>query len=325
MYYDNIRTMCSFYSVTCCNTMPLVSIILPTYNRAHTLARAIDSVLNQSLFSWELIVVDDGSTDTTTRLLSEYSDSRIKVVVHPSNRGVTAALNTGLDNITGLWFAFLGSDDEYTPDAFQTMIEIAQKDPDIDAVTCNSREFSSGAMTGKGPQCDQYLDMKSFLRCSGEHAGITRTELIKDLRFDERLRGGEGLVWAKINANVRRRYYVNRALRVYHTELTDRICAKQKFNLERKIYSLLVSSLDGTYLDIVKKYHPRKYTVLLLKYVVALSLSEPSELSRAARNAIEARLSFLLRVLLFILRLLPFRIRRATFAFVLRTKHFIFR
>lgn len=90
---------------------PEVSIILPTYNRADTLMRAIGSVLNQTFGDWELIVVDDGSTDATPQL--DFTiDPRIRLI-RQKNQGVAAARNTGLASAKGHFIAFLDSDDEW--------------------------------------------------------------------------------------------------------------------------------------------------------------------------------------------------------------------
>ena len=83
-----------------------VSIITATYNRAAVLARAIDSVVRQDYSFWELLIVDDGSTDETQELLRGYKDERITVLTHSENRGVSAAKNTGLDHMSGEWFTF---------------------------------------------------------------------------------------------------------------------------------------------------------------------------------------------------------------------------
>jgi glycosyltransferase involved in cell wall biosynthesis len=92
--------------------MPKVSIILPTFNRADTIMRAIRSVQAQSFQDWELIVVDDGSTDNTMALLAGI-DARI-TLIRQENRGFTEARNTGIRAGSGDYFTFLDSDDEYT-------------------------------------------------------------------------------------------------------------------------------------------------------------------------------------------------------------------
>src|SRR5438034_4668818 len=91
--------------------LPLVSIIIPTYNRARTIERAIDSALKQSYPNIEIIVIDDGSTDDTGDVLKKY-DRRIRIYMHETKKGVTSAKNSGLDQIRGKWFTILDSDDE---------------------------------------------------------------------------------------------------------------------------------------------------------------------------------------------------------------------
>lgn len=93
--------------------MPLVSIILPTFNRAATLKRAIASVLNQDYTNIELIVIDDGSTDNTRDILAEVNDKRVHIFFHDRNLGLGAARNTGLNMASGELVAFQDSDDEW--------------------------------------------------------------------------------------------------------------------------------------------------------------------------------------------------------------------
>jgi glycosyltransferase involved in cell wall biosynthesis len=93
---------------------PLISVIIPTYNRREEVARAISSVLAQDMPSFELIVVDDGSTDGTADGLETISDARLRVIVQP-NAGVCAARNTGVAASSGRFVTWLDSDDEARP------------------------------------------------------------------------------------------------------------------------------------------------------------------------------------------------------------------
>jgi glycosyltransferase involved in cell wall biosynthesis len=93
--------------------MPKVSIILPTFNRADTIMRAVKSVLAQTFQDWELVIVDDGSQDDTAALLNGL-DRRI-TVIRQENRGMTEARNTALRAAKGAYYAFLDSDDEFLP------------------------------------------------------------------------------------------------------------------------------------------------------------------------------------------------------------------
>lgn len=96
------------------DTTPLVSIILPTYNRADTLSRAIDSVVAQWFDDWELIVIDDGSQDETVALVEQRRDPRIRLVSQ-ENAGVYVARNRGLAEARGRLITFLDSDDAWRP------------------------------------------------------------------------------------------------------------------------------------------------------------------------------------------------------------------
>ena len=95
---------------------PKVSVIIPTYNRAHLLRRAVLSVQAQTLPDWELIVVDDCSTEDIAGALAEFDDRRIRLIRHPVNRGAPAARNTGIASASAPWIAFLDSDDEWLPE-----------------------------------------------------------------------------------------------------------------------------------------------------------------------------------------------------------------
>jgi len=104
---------------------PTVSVIIPTYNRAHLVGRAIRSVLSQTCQDFEIIVVDDGSTDDTEKVVSSFNDSRIRYFRHQtSSGGPTAARNTGIRVSRGKYVAFLDSDDEYLPQKLESQLEV---------------------------------------------------------------------------------------------------------------------------------------------------------------------------------------------------------
>lgn len=93
--------------------MATVSVVVPTYNRADVLPRAIESVLQQTYEDFELIIVDDGSTDTTKEVVQSYDDERIRYVPLKTNNGANAARNTGIRQANGRYISFLDSDDEF--------------------------------------------------------------------------------------------------------------------------------------------------------------------------------------------------------------------
>jgi glycosyltransferase involved in cell wall biosynthesis len=110
--------------------MPEVSIIIPTYNREDILPRAIDSVLDQTFSDFELIIVDDGSSDGTEGVIKSYSDDRLKYIRHRTNRGQNQARNTGIKSATGKYISYLDSDDEFLPAYLEEVVTVLNDSDD---------------------------------------------------------------------------------------------------------------------------------------------------------------------------------------------------
>ena len=110
---------------------PPVSVIIPTFNRAHVLSRAIDSVLGQSFEDFELLVVDDGSADGTAELMERYGrwHPRVRYLVQSANAGVSAARNRGMNEACGRLIAFLDSDDEWLPEKLAAQVSFFDEAP----------------------------------------------------------------------------------------------------------------------------------------------------------------------------------------------------
>ena len=106
-----------------------ISVVIPTYNRSHTLARALDSVIAQSVQPLEIIVIDDGSTDDTGTLVkSQYPDVKL---YRQSNHGVSHARNRGIELANGEWIAFLDSDDAWYPGKLEAQLRELERNPSI--------------------------------------------------------------------------------------------------------------------------------------------------------------------------------------------------
>jgi glycosyltransferase involved in cell wall biosynthesis len=124
----------------------LISVIIPTYNRAQVLSRAVESVLGQSYNNLELIVVDDGSSDNTAEAIKEIEDKRIKYIKSSENKGVAAARNAGIKESHGDYIAFLDSDDQWLPDKLKLSLEVFKNNSDLNIglVYINGWDFNNG-------------------------------------------------------------------------------------------------------------------------------------------------------------------------------------
>lgn len=122
---------------------PLVSVVIPTFNRGPLLDEAIRSVLAQTFGDFELIVVDDGSTDDTAQRVQAYADPRVRYV-HQRNAGLAAARNAGIRTATGAYVAFLDDDDTWHADKLRRQVEVLAARPEIAAVHTGFRWVDTG-------------------------------------------------------------------------------------------------------------------------------------------------------------------------------------
>lgn len=186
--------------MNCSDGLPSFSVIIPAYNSAGTLARAVDSVLAQNRFVAEIIVVDDASTDQTPEVMSGYS-GRVRYLRRESNHGVASARNFGAAQATGDWLAFLDADDYYFPDRLAWHAEWIREDPKLDFLT-GDYEYRDSGDAQIGTSMSQHPAGRRLLEKSGgalrvvmqpgdfeefiaEHFGDTHTLSIPRAVFNE--------------------------------------------------------------------------------------------------------------------------------------------
>ena len=175
-------------------TAPAVSIILPTFNRAGFLPQAFKAICDQTFTDWELIVVDDGSTDDTRSYVADFAKGCERPVryQYQENQGAYGARNTGLDLARGNYFAFYDSDDLWLPHHLADSVDVLEKRPDIGLVHANIERINvDGSKTlsvkrywsaGMDPFATVYL-RREHVSCS---TVVARRELIDRVgRFDE--------------------------------------------------------------------------------------------------------------------------------------------
>lgn len=148
----------------------LVSIVLPAFNAAAVIGEAIDSVLAQTYPHWELLIIDDGSTDDTMAVVHSYEDRRI-LLLRQTNQGVSIARNRGLDVASGEFITFLDADDALPPRSLESRVHLLQRELSVDVV--------DGIFIVCGPQ----LSMQWKRRLPGPHGPL----LPRLLRLDEQV------------------------------------------------------------------------------------------------------------------------------------------
>lgn len=139
--------------------MSLVSVIIPTFNRANLILRALDSVLSQSFRDFDIRIIDDGGSDDTESLVhqraAEFSDVEIHYK-HTPNRGVAAARNFGIGISSGRWIALLDSDDEWLPDKLEKQLAFLRKNPEISLIHSGEMWIRNGVRVNAPKSYQKY-------------------------------------------------------------------------------------------------------------------------------------------------------------------------
>jgi glycosyltransferase involved in cell wall biosynthesis len=125
---------------------PLVSIIIPTYNRAHLIGETIQSVISQTYTNWELLVIDDGSEDETEAVVSGFKDHRISYFRLNHTGYLGRVKNYGIRKSSGEYIAFLDSDDLWRPDKLEWQLKLLSQHPDARFIISNGEQFGPGAI-----------------------------------------------------------------------------------------------------------------------------------------------------------------------------------
>lgn len=189
--------------------MPKVTVLIPVYNRARYLADAMDSVLAQSFQDFELLLVDDGSTDGSQAIVNGYTDARVRLLQNPDNVGIAATRNRGIEAASGDYLAFLDSDDRALPERLAHQVAYLDGHPDVAAVGSWIRWIDdNGATRGKtkrkAADPDQIAAERLFRSCLENSTAMARTDILRAYphREDYRL-GSDYDLWARIAADYR--------------------------------------------------------------------------------------------------------------------------
>jgi glycosyltransferase involved in cell wall biosynthesis len=186
---------------------PLVSVVIPTYNRPHLVGRAVRSVLSQTLDVIEVIVVVDGPDEATLQVLRQINDSRLIIKVLPANVGIGGVLNAGVNEARCQWVAFLADDDEWFPQKLELQLQTARQShylyPIISCRLIARSEVGDLVWPRRFPSPNESLDEYLFCR-NGLFSGegfiqpctiFTTKELLQRLPFRDDLQRHEDIDW----------------------------------------------------------------------------------------------------------------------------------
>lgn len=181
---------------------PLVSVIMPVYNAARFLEAAISSVLSQTMEDWELLAIDDGSSDNSCQIAEAFAqkDPRIRFLPNPRNMGVSATRNRGIEAARGTYIAFLDSDDVWHPEKLQVQLETMEKTGAGICYTSYAIVDEDGKKSRENYLVPAQVDFDGLLKenVMGCSTVMLRAELLEQERFGETYYHEDYVLWLNL-------------------------------------------------------------------------------------------------------------------------------
>ena len=204
------------------------SIVIPAYNREKFIERAISSCLVQRHPAFQVIVVDDGSTDRTPAIVSRINDSRLRLFVLPVNQGVSAARNFGISRARGEWIVALDSDDELTPDGLELIdTEVRRVSDDVQSIRFMCR-LDDGSLSPFPALQPDVWDFEGYLRWAEKASVHGRQETLTCVRRRtyETVKYSEGALETRYHMDFAARFLTATSPavpRLYHSDASDQV------------------------------------------------------------------------------------------------------
>ena len=258
------------------NRQPIVSVIVPAYNAAKTINRVIDNLLGQKNDSLEIVVVNDGSTDDTAKVLDKYRDDKRVVVISQENAGASAARNTGIQNAHGKYLMFADADDDFAPNFIATMVN-AMTSERAGIVICGHGGDGvrsllpdvAGLIKKNLPKhvCASILK-NGLLYPTWNKIYLARIVKEKNIFFDETIGYGEDLIF---NLNYLKYidsiFYIKEPLYIYIYR-PGGLSAKTKSNLHYR-YEMLAALRDYLGNNLKKPDVALKYQLIRMRWIIS--------------------------------------------------------
>jgi len=261
-----------------------ISVVIPLYNKEQTIVNTLKSVFKQKYENFEVIIVDDGSTDNSISLIYEhFNDSRIRII-QQNNAGVSAARNKGVQESKGKWIAFLDADDEWMPLYLQSLVNALNKYPDAEMIGCPSlhKDFKTGKLS-----CNSIIDKYykktakiNYFINPDKMTHIGATILKKDVffqigGFNTSLRINEDLLLLALIALRHHYIYIGEPLHVYVCNVPGQATSiknKRNNDIKNRLYvintiyhSYITGGYENHLVPIAMKYRFLHIMMLFLK------------------------------------------------------------
>ena len=249
---------------------PLVSVITPTYNTEAFISETIDSVRAQSYTNWELVIVDDGSSDRTVAILKEYAavDDRIKIHVLETNSGAAVARNTAIKNASGSYIAFLDADDLWKPEKLTKQIAFMQENNITVSFTSYELMDEQGTSLGKMIKALPKVDFSKMLKSNyvGNLTGVYHAGELGKVYMPNIRKRQDWALWLTLIKKVGHAYSLEEPLARYRVR--ENSISSNKLNLLKYNYTIYRKAL---------KFGAFKSSLYLIRFLIEHFFIKPQQ------------------------------------------------
>jgi glycosyltransferase involved in cell wall biosynthesis len=248
---------------------PFITVVIPLYNKQNYVGKTLESVLNQSFTNFEVVLINDCSTDNSFAVVAAFDDSRIKLLSHSKNQGLSATRNTGIKNATSKYIAFLDADDLWKPDFLKEIYQLITSFPDAHLFATNYEEIIDDKITIlpangaekllKNGLISNYFEKSLMQPLYCPSSFCVKKEVFEKIGFyNEKITYGEDVDF-NIRANlVYKLVYSTCALTQYHTVSENQI-TQSNFS-SKKITDFDYFEKNNTNLSLKKFIDFQRYT-----------------------------------------------------------------
>lgn len=228
-------------------TIPKITVAIPVYNREDCIGGCIESVLNQRVSPFEILIVDDGSTDRTKEIILQYqsTNDKISFFAAPKNGGENYARNRCVEYAKGEFIFWLDSDDELVPDAIENINRaITDHSGFLHYMFLTSDrqvEFKEDAAFSKNIHITTYQDWVTF-NVAGDFAHLMHKSVFEGLPFFEQIRGFPGINFLRIHRKTKQQLFVNKLVTIRDRNRADALCLTGYLTNKKSIWEQYVNN-----------------------------------------------------------------------------------